>query len=127
MTTTYTSEQIIDLLFTNSTKYVSEHTGNPGAAGANEVTTGIDANYARKAVTLVKSLDGSIYRARNSADIVFAAAAAGASYTVTHLSIWSAATGGNCLAVLPVLGSGLPVVAGTINTFAINDIVIRGE
>jgi len=127
MTTTYTSEQIIDLLFTNSGKYVSEHTGNPGATGANELTTGVDANYARKPVTLVKSASGTVYQAKNSADVVFNAAAAGANYTVTHLAIWSAATGGNCLAVLPIQGSGLPVVAGTINTFAAGDITVLGD
>lgn len=127
MTTTYTSEQIIDLLFTDSTKYLSAHTGNPGATGANEVTSGVDANYARQAVTFVKSLDGTVYRARNNASVVFPAAAAGSSYTVTYLCVWSASTGGNCLAVLPLIGSGLPVVAGTINTFATGDVTIRGE
>lgn len=127
MTTTYASEQIIDLLFTGGGKYVSLHDGSPGAAGANEITVGDDANYARKAVTLVKSLDGAIYRGRNNADVVFNAAAAGASYTVTHICIWDALTAGNCLAVLQVNGSGLPVVVGTVITFAINDIVVRGE
>lgn len=125
-TPTYTSEQIIDLLFTNSTKYVSEHTGDPGATGANEVASGVDANYVRKSTTLVKSLSGTIYRARNSADVVFSAAGAGASYSVTHLGIWDAASGGNFLAAL-ALPVALPVVAGTINTFALNDIVIRGD
>ncbi|WP_431484206.1 phage tail fiber protein [Pseudomonas solani] len=125
-TPTYTSEQIIDLLFTNSTKYVSEHTGDPGAVGANEVAGGADANYARKASTLVKNLSGTIYSARNSADVVFNAAAAGASYSVTHLGIWDAASGGNFLASL-ALPVSIPVVVGTINTFALNDIVIRGD
>ncbi|MWK56896.1 hypothetical protein GO594_12990 [Pseudomonas otitidis] len=125
-TPTYTSEQIIDLLFTNSTKYVSAHTGDPGATGANEVAAGVDANYARKATSLVKSLSGTIYRARNSADVVFNAAAAGSSYSVTHLGIWDAASGGNFLAALP-LPAALPVVAGAINAFALNDIVIRGD
>jgi hypothetical protein len=127
MTTTFTSEQIIDLLFVDSGKYISLHIGAPGATGANEVTTGNDANYARVASTLVKSLDGTIYRARNGADVVFSAAAGGTSHTVTYICIWDALTAGNCLAVLPVNGSGLPVVAGTVITFAINDIVVRGE
>lgn len=126
-TSTYISEQIIDTFFTDSGKYVSEHTANPGATGINEVTTGIDANYVRKAVTFVKSASGTVFRARNNADIVFPAAGAGASYTVTFLCIWSALTGGNLLAVLAIPGSGLPVVAGTINTFAINDIVVLGD
>lgn len=126
MTTTYTSEQIIDLLFTNSGKFVSLHTGNPGATGANELTTGVDANYVRKAVTLVKSATGSVYQAKNNAAVAFAAAAVGASYTVTHVCIWSASTAGNCLAVLP-LAVPLPTVAGTINTFATGDLTVVGD
>lgn len=126
-TPTYISEQIIDTFFTAGTVYVSEHIGAPGATGANEVAGGNDANYVRQAATLAKSLDGTIYRARNNADVSFPAAAGGASYTVTHLGIWDASTAGNLLAVLTIPGSGLPVVAGTINTFATNDIVIRGE
>lgn len=126
-TPTYISEQIIDDYFTAGPVYISEHTGAPGATGINEVTTGLDANYARQASTLVKSLDGTIYRARNNADVSFPAAAGGSSYTVTHLCVWDAITAGNLLATMAVAGSGLPVVAGTINTFATNDIVIRGE
>ncbi|MCZ4321461.1 hypothetical protein [Pseudomonas anguilliseptica] len=126
MTTTYLSDQIITSLF-GGTKYISEHTANPGATGANEVTTGVDSAYVRRAAALSKSLDGNFYRARNSADISFPAAGAGASYSVTHIGVWDALTGGNCLAVAPVTGGAIPVVAGTINTFAANDIVVRGE
>ena len=126
MTTTYLSDQIVTTYF-DGTKYISEHTGNPGATGANEVTTGVDSAYVRRAATMVKSLDGNFYRARNSADVVFPAAGSGASYTVTHIAVWDALTGGNCLAVAPVTGGAIPVVAGTINTFAANDIVVRGE
>lgn len=126
-TPTYISEQIIDTFFTAGTRYVSEHTANPGATGINEVTSGVDANYARRPVTLVKSAVGTVFQARNNADIVFPAAAAGSSYTVTYLGIWDALTAGNLLAVLAVPGSGLPVVAATVNTFAINDIVVIGD
>lgn len=126
MTTTYLSEQIIDDYFVG-TKYISEHTGNPGTTGANEVTTGVDSAYVRRAANMVKSLGGNFYRARNSADVVFPAAGAGASYSVTHIAVWDALSGGNCLTVAPVTGGSIPVVAGTINTFAANDIVVRGE
>ncbi|WNV50611.1 hypothetical protein [Pseudomonas phage Rollin] len=126
MTTTYLSDQIITDYFVG-TKYISEHTSNPGATGANEVTVGIDSAYARQAATMAKTLDGNFYRARNSADVSFPAAGAGASYSVTHIAVWDAVSGGNCLAVAAVTGGSLPVVAGTINTFAANDIVVRGE
>lgn len=127
MTTTYTSEQIIDTLFVGATKYISLHTANPGATGASEVTSGVDANYERKSATLVKSLDGTVYRARNNSDIVFEPGAVGASYTALYLGIWDSATAGNCIAVAQITGSGLPVVEGTVITFATNDIVVRGE
>ena len=123
--TTYMSEQICDL-FTPAGKYISLHTANPGFTGANELTTGNDANYVRKPVTLVKSLDGPTYRVRNSADVAMATAAAGASYTISHLCVWSAVTGGDCLAVLPLL-TGIPVTTGGIVTFATNSIEVRGE
>lgn len=123
--TTYLSDQIITTLIAG-TKYISEHTNDPGATGDNEVTTGIDTAYVRKSATLVKSALGALYQAKNDADVVFNAAGAGASYTVKYLGIWSAVSGGNLLAVLALPGSGLPVVAGTINTFATNDIVVIG-
>lgn len=126
-TPTYISNRIISDYFTAAPVFISEHTGSPGATGVNEVGAGVDANYARQEVTLAKSLDGSIHIARNSTDVSFPAAAGGSSYSVTHLGVWDAAAAGNLLATLAVAGSGLPVVAGTINTFAINDIVIRGE
>jgi hypothetical protein len=126
MNTTYLSDQIITDYFTG-TVYISEHISNPGFTGANEVTVGIDSNYARQSANMVKTLDGNIYRARNDADVIFPAAGGGASYNVTYIGIWDAVTGGNCLAVTPVSGGSIPVVAGTINTFALNDIVVRGE
>jgi len=126
MTTTYLSDQIVTTYFVG-TKYISEHTANPGTTGASEVTTGVDSAYVRRAATMVKTLDGNFYRARNSADVVFPAAGAGANYSVTHIAVWDALTGGNCLAVAPVTGGAIPVIAGTINTFAANDIVVRGE
>lgn len=122
----YLSDAIITTYFAG-TKYVSEHTGPPGATGANEVTTGADANYARQSATLVKSSIGSLFKASNSADVVFPAAAAGSSYTVTHLGIWDAATAGNLLATLEVSGVGISVTDGKINTFAIGEIVVTGE
>lgn len=123
--TTYLSDQIITTLIAGA-RFVSEHTNDPGATGINEVTTGIDSAYVRKPATLVKTALGTLYQAKNDADVVFNAAGAGASYTVKFLGIWSAVSGGNLLAVLALPGAGLPVVAGTINTFATNDIVVIG-
>ena len=123
--TTYVSDQIISSQFVGAF-HVAAHAGDPGKSGANEVTTGQNANYARRPVTLAKAANGLIYESKNAADVSFSAASAGSNYSVTHLSIWSAASGGNCLATLE-LPAPIPVVSGTILTFAANDIVVRGE
>lgn len=124
--TTYASEQIINTLYSGAL-FVSQHTGDPGRTGVAEVTTAQDANYVRRAATFVKSANGLLFQSKNQADVSFPAASAGANYSVTHLAVWSALTNGNCLAIIPLTGGALPVVAGTINTYAANDIVIKGE
>lgn len=123
--TTHTSDQIITTLFTGEL-FIAEHAGDPGKTGANEVTAGQDANYVRRAATFVKAANGLIFESKNNADISFPAASAGANYSVTHVSIWTAISGGNCRAVLQ-LATPIPVIAGTINTYPLNDIVIKGE
>lgn len=128
----YTSEQTVKYQFTAeavaarpTTWFVSLHTSNPGATGANELTVGADSAYVRKAVTFVSSLNGTVTEAKNSGAVTFDPAGAGASYNITHIGIWSASTAGNFLQALP-LPATLPIVAGTVTSFAINDIVIQG-
>ena len=107
--------------------FVSQHIANPGRTGANEVSGATDAAYARKAVSFAVTdtdTDG-IYEAKNTADVVMNAAGVGASYEVTHLGIWTAATGGTLLGTL-ALQVPLPVVEGAINSYAIGDIVLKG-
>lgn len=107
--------------------FVGLHTAAPGRTGANEITGGVDSAYARKSATFAVTdaeVDG-IYEAKNTADVVMNAAGVGASYSVTHLSIWTAVTGGTLLATL-ALSTVLPTVAGGINNFAAGDIVIQG-
>lgn len=129
---TFASEQSIKYFFTASgvatrpaAWTVALHTAYPGADGATaEVTTGIDSAYARKSVTFAAALNGAIWEAKNSGAVVMNAAGAGASYTITYLSIRDGS--GNVLAIIP-LTTPVPVVAGTVVTFAINDILIRGD
>ena len=68
--------------------YVSLHTDDPGSTGANEVTGG---SYARQLLTLSAPSDG---QTSNSADIIFDNMPA---VTVTHIGLWTAATGGTFL------------------------------
>ena len=107
--------------------FVGLHTAAPGRTGSAEVAGGVDSAYARKAVAMAVTdaeADG-IWEAKNTADVVMNAAGAGASYTVTHISIWTAATGGTLLGTLQ-LAVPLPTVSGAINSFAIGDIILQG-
>lgn len=125
------SEQLIKYFFTASTVdtrptawSIALHTGNPGDGTANELTTGVDANYARKAVTFAAAANGNIWEAKNSGAVAMNAAAVGASYTIPYITIRD--NSGDVLATIQ-LQTPIPVVAGTVITFAINDIVIRGD
>jgi len=77
-----------------STVYVGLHTGSPGDAddGANEVTTSGSA-YARQAATFAAASSGS---ASTSATITFPAATSNWG-TISHISIYDAASAGNLL------------------------------
>lgn len=128
----YTSAQTTKYQFTNEAVaarptawFLSLHTADPGATGGSELTTGVDSAYARKAVTFATALNGNITEAKNTGAVSMNAAGAGASYTVTHIGVWSASSAGNFLQSVP-LPVPLPVVAGTVVSFAINDIVIQG-
>ncbi len=105
-----------------TTWFVALHTGDPGAAGtANEVTTGgNDANYVRKAVTFA-AVSGR--QTSNTGAVTFNAAAAASNYTVTHVSIWSASTSGNCYAKGQLDASKL-VTTGDVVAFAIGDLIL---
>ena len=75
--------------------YAALHTGNPGTNCANnEVTTGTDAAYIRKAVTMGSPVNGGT---ENSTTVTYNVDSAASNYTVTHMSLWDAETGGNPL------------------------------
>lgn len=70
---------------TGAYAYVSLHTGSPGSSGASEVSGG---GYARKAVTWGAASAGV---ATQTGSVTFDVPA---STTVTHIGVWSSATGG---------------------------------
>lgn len=127
----FSSEQLLKWLFTavaTGTRptawHVALHTADPTLDGsANEVT---DANYGRQAATFTadQPVAGGAWRVRNDADVTFSIA--DAAYTVTHVTVFDAATGGNALAIfeLPVARSLAPGNAFSIPT---NELVITGE
>lgn len=97
--------------------YVAIHDGDPGEDGtSDELVAGDDANFVRKSVTFGVSTVGQ----SPSLGAVSWDPTAG-THVVTHISIWDAITGGNCLTtgalVVPrtvTNGNPLAIVAGDI-------------
>lgn len=128
----WAQQQILTYLFTGDAMgtrptswFVAIHTGDPGTGDDNELTTGADSEYERKAVTFAVGLDGTEYEAATLGDVTFDPAGAGTSYTATHFTIKDALTGGNTLAkaAFPV---PIPVVAGGVVSFPLGELLIEG-
>lgn len=84
-----------------TTWYVSLHVGDPALTGANELTTGTDADYARQAVTFDAASGGLT---DNTGALTWTADVAATSHDITHIGVWDALTTGNFL-----LGGALAV------------------
>lgn len=90
--TTTTANKIIDKILRNtdfvhaSAIYVSLHEGDPGQTGVNEVVGG---GYNRKLATFSAAANKET---SNASDIEFPNMPTS---TVTHIGLWSAASGGN--------------------------------
>jgi hypothetical protein len=104
--TRYLREAILDAVFRGATMptfpsslYLSLHTGDPGDAGANEVSA---SGYTRLAIARTtaewsRSDDGlGLTYVANAAAINFPSPSSDWG-TVTHIGIWDASTGGNLL------------------------------
>lgn len=128
----FSSEQLLKYLFTASALgtrptawHVALHTGDPTLDGsANEVTA---TPYSRQAATFVadQPVAGQPWRVRNNADLVFPAPTSGA-YTVTHVTVFDAATAGTCLAVF-ALPLSREVAINGVFSIPTNELVITGE
>jgi hypothetical protein len=111
----YLKGKVIDHVFRNTaltpptTVYVALHTSDPTAAGtpATEVSA---AWYARQAVTF--AAQSTAGQTSNSNTVTFPAVT-GSGLTVTHFSIWDAATLGNMLEYSPLSAS---------KTYSISDV-----
>jgi hypothetical protein len=76
-----------------TTRYLALHTGAPGETGAsNEVSTS-GTNYSRQAITFAAASSGSA-ASSNTPTFTNTGTDFG---TISHLSIWDASSGGNCL------------------------------
>lgn len=75
--------------------YLALHTADPTETGAvAEMTTGSDSAYARQSITFANASNGQCL---SDAVVSHTPAFGAAAYTVTHVSIWDAATSGNCI------------------------------
>lgn len=74
--------------------YVALHTGDPGETGASNEITGAG-GYARQgSIAFTANGDGTV---DNDAAITFGPCTGSDWGTISHISIWDAVTGGNCL------------------------------
>lgn len=83
--------------------HLSLHNGDPGTTGANEITGG---GYTRQPAGWAATVNGE---AAVSADVAFIGPAG---QTVTHLGVWSAASGGAFRAGAALTGDGALNAAG---------------
>lgn len=106
---------VLPTLF-SGTVYVALHSGNPGdTASANELSGG---GYARQPATF--SIDNSTGTASLVSGVSFTVSG---TVTITHISMWSAATGGTAFNRQPLAS---PVQASGTFTIATGDITVGG-
>lgn len=123
----HAEDLLLTFLLTSSTAtrptawYVELHYGDPGEDGTGSpVTATEDSSYARKTVTFADPVAGSGQCLSTNAPSW--TVGSGTGYTLTHISIWDAVTGGNCLFKGPLLVS-IPLVETDVQTFSAGYIV----
>lgn len=99
-------------------RHISAHTSAPPAG---EI---VDMGYARQAATFTNSGNGPT-TAANSAVIEFPVAT-GEWGTITHCGIWSAATGGNLLAI-GVLEAPKTIQSGDVLRFRVGELRVIAD
>ena len=101
----------------NANLYIALHTGDPGEAGsANEIGAGV--GYARQSAAFTSNGDGTV---DNDALITFGPNTNTNWGSVTHVSVWTAASGGSCLYKGPLtaaktvnIGDSLDIAAAAL-------------
>lgn len=111
----YAENAVLDFLLratgtSPTTVYLALHTGNTGEDGTtNEVST--STGYARTAITFDAPSGGQIVSAAQVAFGPFSSAPG----QITNFSIWTAASGGNCLATGAFTSSASPLSGYSLN------------
>lgn len=109
----YLENKLIDhiyrgIAYTAPTKtFIALHTANPGETGASEVTTAAYPAYARQDAAK-GGAQSSAWTApsdgvsKNALQLIYPMYDGASALTVTHFSVWDAATGGNMLSYAPL-------------------------
>jgi len=136
--TTYLESKLLNHIFKNTaftspgnSIYVGLATAvsDAEAGSLTEVTGSQDSNYARQQVqasawTVPADASTDTQTAKNSANIEFSASSGGATYTVTHVFVADASSGGNILFV-GALDANKTIASGDIFRINTNNLVIE--
>lgn len=134
--TNYLENKLIDNVLRNTAytppakTFIALHTADPTDTGtANEVTTGTWPTYVRQdaskggAQTAAWSAPNDGVTS-NSLQLLYAMYNGAAALTVTHFSIWDAATGGNALVYAP-LSSARTINPGDVFVIDVNKLTVQ--
>ena len=95
--------------------YLSAHTADPGLTGTSEVS---GASYARTSIEF-NAASGKVLTNTNQESLTMPSS--GGPFLISFLGVWDAATTGNFLFKVPLLGSNHEVTADTANLFSSGD------
>jgi len=95
--------------------FASLHTDDPGETGANELSTGTDADYLRQSITFTDPVTDS-GEILSNLQASWTAAAGASNYTIKYVCIWDAATVGNVLVKAELV---IPEDMTATDTFAV--------
>lgn len=123
---TYTKNNILKALLQGTAlplpagTYVSLHTADPGATGANEVTVGAFPAYVRRKAEGAGAMGtgwttATAGSSSNTNQLTYPSNNGAGSVTVTHFAIWDALSGGNCINSAALT---------TSRTLAVSDILV---
>lgn len=101
--------------------YLALNTGDPGNTGANEV---VAADYARQAATF-ENTGANPTTAANDAVIQFPQAETNWG-TITHFTLWSASTGGSCVAYGNI-STAKPIIVGDVARWDVGTLTVRAD
>lgn len=100
--------------------YVALHSADPTPTGASEIAS---SGYVRQGSVAFTRAANEV---RNAGGAISFPAVTGAPYTVTHVSVWTAANGGNML-IYGALAVPKTFAVGEVVSFAANELILAIE